>query len=96
MATNPSLCPETVSKTVGRKILVDFEFAAQMASGETLNSPSLSFSSGGLTAGAPSISGSRIQALYASGTTGIIYEVTCEADTSLNQHLDAVGILEVT
>lgn len=84
---------------VGQTQTVWFDFTGDLASGETLSSPTVSASvySGtdanpsAILIGSPSISGARVSQKIAGGTAGVIYQVVCTASTSAGQTVRQAG-----
>jgi hypothetical protein len=69
-----------------------FDFTSQLAAGETINTASVSItpwwgvdpSPSSMLSGSPLISGNTVQQLFTGGVLGVIYEVTCTANTLLS------------
>lgn len=74
----------------------EFDFAANLAVGETISSvTSVTFTPVGLTVGGSSIAGTRVQVRISSGTTGQRYKGTAVIVTSLGNTLEGDGQLEI-
>lgn len=88
---------QTLIKQPSESRLYTMEFAANLASGETLTSvSSVTASPSGLDLSAtPSVSGTKAQQRIASGTAGVQYKVTFVVVTSAGNTLEGEGYLTV-
>lgn len=91
---------QMIRKDPSEAILVYFDFAPELASGETLSSvTSISQYDDGdattdLTIGSGTITGLKVKALVSGGTAGTVYVVKCKCATSLSQSpVVAVGLV---
>lgn len=88
-----------VAKTSNESRVYSFDFsqAAELVAGQTLTgTPTVSAYPSGLTIGAASISGSKVQAQISGGTAGVIYLVHSLVSTSVGSVLEDVESLQVT
>lgn len=90
MSAQTSLAQEIVTKTPAEAELVDFIFTDDLATGETISSPVVTVPAG-ITAGTPTISGTKVQVLVSSGTAGTIYRLKCQVSTSGGRTVQSYG-----
>ena len=93
--------PDLRTKHVDESELFNFNFAArsQIAAGLTIASAVITQDDppdAALVIGAPTISGSRVQALYSGGTLGKVYTVHCAATLSDGELVSMCGLLHIT
>lgn len=97
---------EVTSKTPTERVPLSFDFADQLAAGETITgTPTLTIhDTRGLdsvnplsfaTSGSVAINGSIVQQLVTGGKLGEIYQVTCSASTNNNQILELAVLLAI-
>jgi hypothetical protein len=90
-------------KRTAEKWKATFDFAEDLASGETISTADWAVtvvtgtdaSPGSVLTGSPTISGSKVTHMVQGGVDGVIYCVRCRATTSQGQVLDGIGHLEV-
>ena len=81
-----------------------FDFASNLASGETISTQSVTAtvysatdcSPSSIISGSASASGSVVTQAITAGTVGVIYELDCAITTSASQTLHLVGLLAIT
>ena len=91
------------SKPTGETKTYQFDFASDLASGETLSSYSTvatvysgtDASPSSIISGSASASGSIVSQKITAGTVGVIYQLLCTAVTSASQTLQRSGYLAV-
>jgi len=91
-------------KRTAEKWKATFDFAEDLASGETISSSEwvvtvvqgTDATPSGVLSGSPTISGSKVTHLLQAGLDGVTYCIRCRATTSQGQVLDGLGHLEVS
>lgn len=99
MATRQTLQP----KFSGETVKYEFDFAGQLASGETISTQTVTAavysgtdaSPSSIISGSASASGSVVTQAITAGTIGVIYELTCTITTSASQTLIITGYLPI-
>jgi len=91
--------PEVLLKTVDEVVLADFDFAANMASTETISTfVSLTITPSGaghLVKDAHVISGQKVQLRLSAGILNTSYSLDLKVTTSLLQTLEGCGFMKV-
>lgn len=94
---------ELPSKLLGETKTYYFDFASQLAAGETISSATVvatvysgtDATPSNIISGSDSASGSIVSQLITAGTLGVIYELLCSATTSTGQVLQLCGLLAI-
>lgn len=87
---------QVLRKQPSESRIYEFEFAANMTTGESLSGvTSLVTTGSGLTVGSPAYSGTKVTVRLSAGTTGSRYKLTCVVTTSLGNTLELDGYLDV-
>lgn len=92
------------AKIQGTSAKVTFDFASQLAAGETISSASVTAAvhSGTdatpstLISGSASISGSKVTQTIANGVVGVTYKLICVGATSASRSIIQTGFLVIT
>ena len=90
-------------KLLGETKTYSWDFGSDLATGETLLTPTITATvySGtdatpsNLVYGSPTISGTKVTQLLSAGTLGVIYEVLCSVLTSAGQTLKRASFVAV-
>ena len=99
MTSRIVLEPKNAAETVS----IVFDFASQLAVGETLSSATVTAvvysgvdsSPSAIISGSAAISGTKITQKVTGGTLGVTYVLTCAVVTSTSQTLQMIGYLVV-
>lgn len=99
MATRQTL----PAKFLGETVKYEFDFAGQLAQGETISTATVAAavysgtdaSPSSIVSGSASISGSVVTQAITAGVLGVIYELTCTITTSASQTLQMTGYLPI-
>jgi hypothetical protein len=91
------------ARRAGETVLLPFNFSSELASGETISAQTVTAAvySGtdanpaALISGAATVSGAIVTQKVLPLTAGVIYELLCQATTSLGQVLRQVGLFAV-
>lgn len=94
----------TPSKITTEVVSVPFDFASQLADGETITSQEVTVTvfqgedanPSAILSGAASVSGTVVSQLITGGTAGVVYLLSCGIATSLSQNLIMQTYLAVT
>lgn len=94
---------QTVEKQVAEVVVMQFDFAADMAEGETISTVSSVTpvnqgevgGSSNVSCGSNTASGQIAQTLVSGGTNLELYKITCIVTTSAGQTLETEGFMRV-
>jgi len=92
------------TKRSGETLKLSFDFAADLATGETLSTPVVAASvyggsdppPSGILSGSPAVSGSLVTQLVTGGLDHVTYQLVFQATTSNSQILQGVSLLPVS